>query len=64
MGTKPPLKIFGPPGKMCSTKFKTIGHILKNWAPLRKLFDPPSVPSWLQAWLSHYWNNSCGPYVT
>jgi len=22
----------------------------KMWAPLRKLFAPPSVPSWLRAW--------------
>jgi len=36
MGTKPPLKIFGPPGKMCSTKFKTIGHILKKLGPSQK----------------------------
>jgi len=21
------------------------------WAPLRKLFAPPGVPSWLRAWL-------------
>jgi len=27
-----------------------IGHSLKIWAPLRKLFAPPGVPSWLQAW--------------
>jgi len=23
--------------------------VLKNWAPLRNLFVPPGVPSWLQA---------------
>jgi len=27
-----------------------IGHRLKNWAPLRKLFSPPGVPRWLRAW--------------
>jgi len=26
-----------------------IGHGLKIWAPLRKLFAPPGVPSWLRA---------------
>jgi len=26
-----------------------IGHSLKIWSPLRKLFAPPGVPSWLQA---------------
>jgi len=27
-----------------------IGHSLKFWAPLRKLFAPSGVPSWLRAW--------------
>jgi len=27
-----------------------IGHSLKIWAPLRKLYAPPGVPSWLWAW--------------
>jgi len=27
-----------------------IGHSLKIWASLRKLFAPPGVPSWLRAW--------------
>jgi len=26
-----------------------IGNSLKIWAPLRKLFAPPGVPSWLRA---------------
>jgi len=26
------------------------GHSLKIWAPLRKLFAPPGVPSLLRAW--------------
>jgi len=24
--------------------------VLKNWAPLRKLFATPGDPSWLQTW--------------
>jgi len=24
--------------------------VKKIWAPLRKLFAPPGVPSWLRAW--------------
>jgi len=31
------------------TWFESIGHSLKNWAPLRKLFAHPGVPSWLRA---------------
>jgi len=27
-----------------------IGHSLKIWTPLRKLFVLPGVPSWLRAW--------------
>jgi len=30
---------------------KTIGHSLKIWGPLRKLFAPPGIPSWLRAWV-------------
>jgi len=37
---------------------KCVGHSLKLldtgqkiWAPLRKHFSPPGVPSWLQAWI-------------
>jgi len=40
--TQPP-KIFSPPPGNC------VGHSLKNLAPLRKLFAPPHVPSWLRA---------------
>jgi len=34
---------FRPPGKMCWTWFKTIGHSLKNWAP-QKTFCPTRCP--------------------
>jgi len=27
-----------------------IKHSLKIWPPLRKLFAPPGVPSWLRVW--------------
>jgi len=37
---------------------KSVGHSLKLldalqkiWAPLRKLFTPPGVPSWLRTWV-------------
>jgi len=42
-------KIFRPSGRMCWTQFKNIGHSSKSWAPLRKLFAPLDVPSWLRA---------------
>jgi len=29
----------------------TIEHNLKIWAPLKKLFAPPGVPTWLHVWL-------------
>ena len=44
MGKKRILKNFRPPGKICWVLFKNF------WAPLGKLFAPPSVPSWLRAW--------------
>jgi len=31
------------------TQFKSIGHRVKNLAPLRKLFAPPGVASWSRA---------------
>jgi len=37
---------------MCWT---SIGHSLKILAPLRKLFAPPAVPSWLRAWSGQDW---------
>ena len=43
-------KIFAPPGKVSWTLFKIIGHSLKIWAPLRKLFATHGVPSWLRAY--------------
>ena len=48
-GKAPTRKFFAPPGKLCWTLFKTIGHSSKFWAPLGKLFAPPGVPSWLRA---------------
>jgi len=52
-GENPPRNIFAPSGKMCWTSFKTIGHSSENVGPLRKLFTPPAVPSWLGAWVCH-----------
>ena len=36
-----------PPGKMCSTYFKTIGHSLKLLSSSQKTFQPPGAPNWL-----------------
>jgi len=47
-GGLPPLKIFHLSWKICWTKIKTITHSSKNLAPLRKLFTPSGVPSWLR----------------
>jgi len=49
-GASPHEKIFVHHWKMCWTNSLTLLHIrLKIWAPLRKLFAPPGVPSWLRA---------------
>jgi len=49
-GVKPPLENFSPPpGKMYWTSCKLIGYSSKIWAPLRKSFASPGVPSWLRA---------------
>jgi len=39
---------------MCWAPFKTVGHtvVQKLWAPLRKPFAPPGVPSWLRVCFS------------
>ena len=40
-----------PPLEKCvGHRLKLFNIVQKNWAPLRKLFTPPGVPSWLQAW--------------
>jgi len=44
---KAPLVDFYLPPEKC------VGQCLKNWAPLRKLFVAPGVPSWLRACLLH-----------
>jgi len=43
---------FRPPGKMYWTSIKLLDEVQKIWAPLRKLFTPPSGPSWLRACIS------------
>jgi len=43
-GAKPLLEKFSPPGKMCWTYFKTIGHSLKYLSPFEKTFRPPWCP--------------------
>jgi len=39
-GRSPPRKIFAPPGKMCWTSFKTIGHSSKTLGPSQKTLRP------------------------
>ena len=41
-----------PPGKCVGYSLKILDTVQKIWGPLRKLFAPPSVPSWLRAWFS------------
>jgi len=49
-GAKPPLKIFLHPLEKCvGHSLKILNIVQKIWASLRKLFIPPSVPSWLRA---------------
>jgi len=47
---KPPLEKFYPPSEKCAGhNLKLLDIVQKFWAPLRKLFTPPGVPSWLRA---------------
>jgi len=50
-GGFPYLQKFSPSLEKCvGHGLKLIDIVLKIWAPLRKLFAPPGVPSWLWAW--------------
>jgi len=50
-GRSPPRKIFAPPLEKCvGHSFKVLDIVKQICATLRKLFAPPSVPSWLRAW--------------
>ena len=45
-----PLDNFSPPMKKCvGRSLKLLDTVQKFWTPLRKLFAPPGVPSWLRA---------------
>jgi len=49
-GASFPVKFFSPPLKKCAGRsLKLLDVVHKMWAPLRKLFAPPGVPSWLRA---------------
>jgi len=49
-GGKTALKFFSPPLEKCvGHRLKLLDIIQNIWAPLRKLFAPLSVPSWLRA---------------
>jgi len=48
---KPPLEKFSPSLEKCvGYNLKILDIVQKVCAPLRKLFAPPGVPSWLLAW--------------
>ena len=49
-GRSIPCKPFRPPGKAVGHRWKLLDIVWKFWAPLRKLFASPGVPSWLRAW--------------
>ena len=51
-GASPPLENFSLPlEKRVGHRLKLLDIVEKIWAPPRKLFAPPGVPSWLRAWL-------------
>ena len=52
-GEAPPRKLLASPWKnvLDMDGLKLLDIVQKLWAPLRKLFAPPGVPSWLRAWL-------------
>jgi len=51
-GAKPSLENLSPPLEKCvGYNFKILDIVQEIWTSLGKLFAPPGVPSWLQAWL-------------
>jgi len=52
-GAKPSLEKFSPPLEKCvGHNFRPLDTVQKFWAPLRKLFAPPGVISWLRTWVA------------
>ena len=49
----PPRKFFSPLEKCFGYSLKILAVVQKIRAPLRELFAPPGVPSWLRACLQH-----------
>jgi len=50
-GRLAPMQKFVPPlEKSVGHSWKLLDIFLKSWAPLRKLFATPGVPSWLRVW--------------
>jgi len=55
-GGKPHLEKFSPSLEKCvGHGLKLLDIVQKNWAPLRKPFDLPGVPSWLRACIYVSW---------
>ena len=49
-GCEAPLERFSPPLEKCAGySLKLLDTVKKIWAPLRKFFASPGVPSWLRA---------------
>jgi len=50
-GEKPLLENLSSPLEKCvGHSLKLLDTVQKIWDPLRKLFAPPVLPSWLRAW--------------
>jgi len=51
-GEKVPQENFSPHLEKCvEHSLKLLDTVQKCWAPLRNLFAPAGVPSWLRAWM-------------
>jgi len=52
VGSNTPLESLWTPLEKCvGYSLKILDIVQRIWAPLKKLFASPGVPSWLQAWL-------------
>jgi len=51
--------LFAPLEKCVGHGLKLLDIVQKIWAPLRRLFAPPGVPSWLRSCYSCYFPSYC-----